>query len=149
MVEINVGKVVGPAWSGGPQLVERQEALENTVGLVTAVQEAYRKWDSTWKYNAYDPTFYNGIPYYANPLSVPDVGQSPISHPEKWNSPQGETDISQAMALIGDNAAKIATLWANAFGGLSSNPFILTFEDIDDIALESGVWNEALNRLEC
>jgi hypothetical protein len=120
--------------------------------VATTKQEAYRKWDATWQYEAYDPAFYNGTPYYANPVSVPEIGQSPSSHPGKWINPQteqGELDLSQALALIGDNAAKIATLWANAFGGLNSNPFILTFDDIDDIALESGAWNEQLNRLEC
>jgi hypothetical protein len=152
MVEICVGTVMGQPWSGGPALIERQDALENTVGAATTKQEAYRKWDATWQYEAYDPSFYNGTPYYANPLAVPEIGQSPLSHPQKWINPQteqGELDLSQALSLIGDNAAKIATLWANAFGGLSSNPFILTFDDIDDIVLESGAWNEQLNRLEC
>jgi hypothetical protein len=152
MVEINVGNVMGEPWSGGPVLIERQDALENTVGVATTKQEAYRKWDATWQYEAYDPAFYNGTPYYANPAAVPEVGQSPVSHPQKWINPQteqGELDLSQALSLIGDNAAKIATLWANAFWGLTSNPFILTFDDIDDIILESGARNEQLNRLEC
>jgi type II secretory pathway pseudopilin PulG len=152
MVEIDLGNVMGPSWSGRPVLIERQDALENTVSLANTKQDAYRKWSAAFQYVAYDPTFYNGTPYYANPLAIPSIGESPVSHPQKWINPQteqGELDLTQALGLIGDNAAKIAVLWANAFGGLSSNPFILSFDDVDDIELESGVWNDQLNRLEC
>jgi hypothetical protein len=152
MVELDVGPVVGPPWEGGEALELRQDSLENTVSLSTAKQEAYRQWSNTHQYTAYDPTFYNGTLYYANPSAVPAAGESPISHPAKWINPlaeQGQTDLSQAMGLIGDNATKIAVLWVNAFGGLTSNPFILTFDDVDDVIIDSGIWNEQVNRIEC
>jgi hypothetical protein len=152
MIEIDLGNVMGPVWEGGDTLVIRQDALEHTVSVSYEKQDAYRKWSASHQYEAYDPTFYNGTPYYANPQAIPNIGESPVSHPQKWINPQteqGELDLTQALSLIGDNGAKIAVLWANAFGGLVSNPFILTFDDIDDVELEYGIWNEQLNRLEC
>jgi hypothetical protein len=152
MIELDVGPVVGPPWEGGEALESRQNSLENTVSLSVSKQEAYRKWNNTYQYAAYDPTFYNGIIYYANPLAVPAIGESPITHTQKWINPlteQGQLDLSQALGLIGNNAAKIAVLWVNAFGGLTSNPFILTFDDIDDVIIDSGIWNDQINRIEC
>jgi hypothetical protein len=50
---------------------------------ITAL-EAFRRWSPLYEYQAEDPTFYNGSAYFANPVSVPDVGQSPATHPGKW-----------------------------------------------------------------
>jgi hypothetical protein len=50
---------------------------------ITAL-EAFRKWNPLYQYQGEDPTFFNGSAYFANPVSIPDVGQSPATHPGKW-----------------------------------------------------------------
>ena len=45
---------------------------------------AFHKWSATYQYEAEDPTFFNGSAYFANPVAVPNVGESPASHPGKW-----------------------------------------------------------------
>jgi hypothetical protein len=50
---------------------------------ITAL-DAFRKWSATFQYQVEDPTFFNGSAYFANPVAVPEIGQSPASHPGKW-----------------------------------------------------------------
>ena len=45
---------------------------------------AFRKWSATYQYQAEDPTFFNGSAYFVNSASIPDVGESPDTHPGKW-----------------------------------------------------------------
>jgi hypothetical protein len=45
---------------------------------------AFHKWSAAYQYEAEDPTFFNGSAYFANPALVPNIGESPISHPVKW-----------------------------------------------------------------
>ena len=47
------------------------------------------------------------------------------------------------------NNSKIATLWDAVFSEITSNPFQITFANLDGITLSSGVWNATYNRLEC
>jgi hypothetical protein len=41
-------------------------------------------WNSTIKYDALWPTFFNGALYVANPNSLPYMGESPLLGPSKW-----------------------------------------------------------------
>lgn len=50
---------------------------------------------------------------------------------------------------IAQNTSKISTLWDAVFNDITTNPFQISFADLDGIALSSGVWNETLQRLEC
>ena len=55
-------------------------------------------------------------------------------------------DLSNA---VGQNTSKIATLWDAVFSDITTNPFQITFANLDGITLTSGVWNATLQRLEC
>ena len=51
--------------------------------------------------------------------------------------------------VVQQNTSKITTLWDAVFGDITTNPFQITFADLDGITLTSGVWNATLQRLEC
>jgi hypothetical protein len=46
--------------------------------------DAFHRWSVIYQYQAEDPTFFNGSAYFANPAAIPNVGESPSSHPGKW-----------------------------------------------------------------
>jgi hypothetical protein len=46
--------------------------------------DAFRQWSATYQYVAEDPVFFHGSAYFANPVMVPGVGESPSSSPLKW-----------------------------------------------------------------
>ena len=50
-----------------------------------------------------------------------------------------------------DNALKVKVdaLWDFVCTDITSNPFQITFANLDGITLTSGVWNATLQRLEC
>ena len=47
------------------------------------------------------------------------------------------------------NTSKIHTLWDAVFNDITTNPFQITFENLDGVALSSGVWNDVFQRIEC
>ena len=51
--------------------------------------------------------------------------------------------------VVQQNTSKITTLWEAVFGDITTNPFQITFANLDGITLTSGVWNATLQRLEC
>ena len=51
--------------------------------------------------------------------------------------------------VVQQNTSKITTLWGAVFGDITTNPFQITFANLDGITLTSGVWNATLQRLEC
>ena len=59
---------------------------------------------------------------------------------------QAVTDLTKSVT---QNTSKIATLWDAVFSDITTNPFQITFVDLDGITLTSGVWNASLQRLEC
>lgn len=59
---------------------------------------------------------------------------------------QTTIDLNKAVT---QNTSKIQTLWDAVFSEITSNPFQITFVDLEGITLNSGIWNETLQRLEC
>lgn len=59
---------------------------------------------------------------------------------------QSVIDLTKAVT---QNTSKINTLWDAVFSDITTNPFQITFVDLDGITLSSGVWNATLQRLEC
>ena len=59
---------------------------------------------------------------------------------------QSVIDLTKAVT---QNTSKINTLWDAVFSDITTNPFQITFVDLDGIKLSSGVWNATLQRLEC
>lgn len=60
-----------------------------------------------------------------------------------------ESTVASLANTVADNKSKVTTLWDAVFSEVTSNPFTLTFADLDGITLKSGVWNTANQRIEC
>lgn len=58
-------------------------------------------------------------------------------------------DVIDLTALINQLNSKIATLWDSVFTEITTNPWLITFADLNGITLTSGNWNKSLQRLEC
>lgn len=50
---------------------------------------------------------------------------------------------------VTENTSKISTLWNAVFTEVTTNPFTITFSNLDGVTVSSGVWNATLQRLEC
>ena len=50
--------------------------------------------------------------------------------------------------LIQNNTARIEMLEAVLFNDITTNPFLILFDDLDGVTA-TGVWNAALQRIEC
>lgn len=48
-----------------------------------------------------------------------------------------------------EHTGKIQTLWDAVFSNITTNPFLITFEDLDGVELYNGIWNTTAHRLEC
>lgn len=73
---------------------------------------------------------------------------------EGWGetSETAEAALAAAQAaqeLANQQAGQIARLEDGLFSNITGNPFLITFENLDGIALTRGTWNEAKKRLEC
>lgn len=62
---------------------------------------------------------------------------------------QASLDVTALTALINQLNSRIATLWDSVFTEITTNPWLITFADLDGIILTSGVWSKSLQRLEC
>lgn len=58
-------------------------------------------------------------------------------------------EISDLRTRVSDNTARTDTLWNAIFTDITENPFLLVFTDLDGANITSGVWNKALERMEC
>ena len=62
---------------------------------------------------------------------------------------QASADAKDITARFNQINSKVATLWDAVFTEITTNPWLITFADLDGIILNSGVWNKTLQRLEC
>lgn len=62
---------------------------------------------------------------------------------------QAQKDVIDLTALINQLNSKIATLWDSVFTEITTNPWLITFADLNGVTLSSGNWNKSLQRLEC
>ncbi len=62
---------------------------------------------------------------------------------------QAQKDVIDLTALINQLNSKIATLWDSVFTEITTNPWLITFADLNGVTLTSGNWNKSLQRLEC
>lgn len=56
--------------------------------------------------------------------------------------------IGHLTNMIENNTARIELLEAVLFNDITANPFLVLFDDLDGIE-STGIWNEALQRIEC
>ena len=59
-----------------------------------------------------------------------------------------EDTAGHLLNLIQNNTARIAMLEAVLFNDITTNPFLILFDDLDGVTA-TGVWNAALQRIEC
>jgi len=61
--------------------------------------DAFRRWNANFQYEAEDPVFFAGSAFFANPVAVPNIGESPVTHPGKWiqlaRPEGGEFDLTE------------------------------------------------------
>jgi hypothetical protein len=59
------------------------EKIEES-GTEIAELQAFHAWNAATQYAPFNPVFYKGYPYYANPANMPLAGQNPAEYPAKW-----------------------------------------------------------------
>lgn len=59
-----------------------------------------------------------------------------------------ENTAAHLLNLIQNNTARIELIEAVLFNDISTNPFLILFDNLEGI-VSTGVWNEALQRIEC
>ena len=57
--------------------------------------------------------------------------------------------LARLFGLMSNFDGRLTLILDSLFNGLTANPFLVTFEDLDGAELVSGVWNKPLARLEC
>lgn len=62
---------------------------------------------------------------------------------------QAKSDVTTLTVTVSQLNSKVATLWDAVFTEITTNPWLITFADLDGVTLTSGVWNKSLQRLEC
>lgn len=60
-----------------------------------------------------------------------------------------QLELEALAARVARNESRIQILWDAVFSNITTNPFLITFDDLDGITLTSGVWNTSCQRLEC
>jgi RNAse (barnase) inhibitor barstar len=51
--------------------------------------------------------------------------------------------------IVQQDNGRIDILWDALFTNITTNPFTITFDTLDDVMVTHGVWNVPLKRLEC
>lgn len=62
---------------------------------------------------------------------------------------RAEAKVTELGNKVATDSGRVQTLWDAVFGDITTNPFLITFADLNGITLKSGVWNSTLQRLEC
>lgn len=57
--------------------------------------------------------------------------------------------VTAATNQIATNTANIQILWDAIFNDITTNPFSVSFADLDGVTLTAGIWNTTYNRVEC
>jgi hypothetical protein len=131
--------------------------------------QAFWCWSDSYLYSPFDPTFYRGIPFFANPNNPPAIGESPQNAPEKWTCPvsggsgeggvndenggnhwdwsMGGTIISEGELAPGDEW--IIPVPVDGMYDLLSNLFEIKLDNLTGIVVERGIYNATAKRLEC
>jgi hypothetical protein len=129
-----------------------KDYLESSSTARYAVQsEAMRRWTDSYLYSAGDITNFEGVWYTPKTDNMPIYGESPATHPEKWDkSPGGGLDDEAAFQII-KLQNKIDMLMREVFGDAGvqfKDHFDLDFYTLEGVSLETGVWNDAQGRVE-
>lgn len=129
--------------SGGATIVEKTIDIVTAIGTATNVT-AYIPADAYATKEDYEN-------YKAIALAVQAAANQAILLAQQavGIAEQAAAAVVDLSNVVQQNTSKITTLWDAVFGDITTNPFQITFANLDGITLTSGVWNATLQRLEC
>lgn len=129
--------------TGGATIVEKTIDIITVIGTATNVT-AYIPADAYATKQDYEN--YKAIALGAQATANEAIDLARLAIEIANAAQQAVIDLTKA---VQQNTSKIATLWDAVFSDITTNPFQITFVDLDGITLTSGVWNSTLQRLEC
>ena len=101
----------------------------------------------------YDPNVYgyvNGKPTYSRDEFIFTVrGFGPMKHYGAVDDPKDITTKEYVDAADNALKVKVDALWDFVCTDITSNPFQITFDDLEGLTVRSGIWNTGQRRLEC
>lgn len=129
--------------TGGATIVEKTIDVVTVIGTATNVS-AYLSPDAQASKEDYEECKKIAIDAQEKANEAAALAQRAIVLANK--AMQAVIDLTK---IVTQNTGRIATLWDAIFNDITTNPFQITFANLDGITLTSGVWNESLQRLEC
>lgn len=129
--------------TGGATIVEKTIDIVTVIGTATNVT-AYIPADAYATKQDYEN--YKAIALGAQATANEAIALANLAIEIARAAQQAVVDLTKT---IQQNTSKIATLWDAVFSDITTNPFQITFVDLEGITLTSGVWNSTLQRLEC
>lgn len=129
--------------TGGATIVEKTIDIVTAIGTATNVT-AYIPADAYATKEDYEN--YKAIAIAAQATANQAIALAQQAVEIAQQAAASVVDLSNA---VQQNTSKITTLWDAVFGDITTNPFQITFANLDGITLTSGVWNATLQRLEC
>lgn len=129
--------------TGGATIVEKTIDIVTVIGTATNVT-AYIPADAYATKQDYEN--YKAIALGAQATANEAIDLARLAIEIANAAQQAVIDLTK---IVQQNTSKIATLWDAVFSDITTNPFQITFVDLEGIILTSGVWNSTLQRLEC
>ena len=129
--------------TGGATIVEKTIDIVTVIGTATNVT-AHIPADAYATKQDYEN--YKAIALGAQATANEAIALANLAIEIARAAQQAVVDLTKT---IQQNTSKIATLWDAVFSDITTNPFQITFVDLEGITLTSGVWNSTLQRLEC
>lgn len=129
--------------SGGATIVEKTIDIVTAIGTATNVT-AYIPADAYATKEDYENYKAIALAAQATANQAILLAQQAVRIAE-----QAAAAVVDLSNVVQQNTSKITTLWDAVFGDITTNPFQITFANLDGITLTSGVWNATLQRLEC
>lgn len=129
--------------SGGATIVEKTIDIVTAIGTATNVT-AYIPADAYATKEDYENYKAIALAAQATANQAILLAQQAVGIAE-----QAAAAVVDLSNVVQQNTSKITTLWDAVFGDITTNPFQITFANLDGITLASGVWNATLQRLEC
>lgn len=129
--------------TGGATIVEKTIDIVTVIGTATNVT-AYIPADAYATKQDYEN--YKAIALGAQATANEAIDLARLAIEIANAAQQAVIDLTN---IVQQNTSKIATLWDAVFSDITTNPFQITFVDLEGITLTSGVWNSTLQRLEC
>ena len=129
--------------TGGATIVEKTIDIVTAIGTATNVT-AYIPADAYATKEDYET--YKAIALAAQAIANEAIEIARQAVQTANEAKQATIDLNKAVT---QNTSKIQTLWDAVFSEITSNPFQITFDDLEGLTVRSGIWNTGQRRLEC